>query len=451
MSNVRDFGARGDGKSDDTQAIQHAVLKGDGRVFLPRGDYLITRPIQVALQMHGRITVDGDGGTAKVIMAGAGPALHLVGTHRRSAFPEDFVEATWQKERMPTVRDIEIVGRHAAADGVRVDGVMQPTFHHVLIRKCRHGIHLANRARNVLIADCHIYDNRGIGIFLDRVNLHQTNIHGCHISYCKQAGIKVAGSEVRNIQICSNDIEYNFDPKLEECADVFFDCRDGTVREGTLVGNTIQAKESPGGANVRFLGAKDHPNAVGLFAITGNLIGSQARALDLHACRAVVVSGNSIYSGYRHALWAEDAEHLVIGPNTIDHTPEYRGNSTDQVVLRYCRNVTVTGLLMQHTRPAKDPTTASIDVRNCRNVSFTGVQIHNARGRGIALENCTTVRVADSTIRGVPDENGGYTAALTVDDRCAQVMVVNNFLGRGSAGDFRLPAERGVASGNVHI
>src|SRR5262249_39428496 len=157
--------------------------------------------------------------------------------------------------------------------------------------------------------------------------------------------IKIVGSEIRNLQICSNDIEYNFDLKAETSADVLFDCRDGTVREGTLLGNTIQASQSPGGANVRFLGAgRDNPNAVGLFAITGNLIGSQHTAIDLVACRGVVVSGNSIYSGYHYALRAEDAEHLVIGANSIDHNPEYRGRSTDKVVLTRCRNVTVTGL-----------------------------------------------------------------------------------------------------------
>ena len=99
---------------------------------------------------------------------------------------------------------------------------------------------------------------------------------------------------------------------------------------------------------------KDHPNAVGLFAITGNLIGSQSTVLDLHACRGVVVTGNSIYSGYHHAIWAEDCEHLVIGANSIDHNPEYKGKSTDQVVLRHCRNVNWTGGILQHTRAATD-------------------------------------------------------------------------------------------------
>jgi polygalacturonase len=238
--------------------------------------------------------------------------------------------------------------------------------------------------------------------------------------------------------------------KTQGCADVVFDCVAGTVREGTLVGNTVQARESPGGANVRLIGAKDHPNAVGLFTISGNLIGSQARAIDLHACRAVVISGNSIYSGYRHSIWAENAEHLVIGANSIDHNPEYRGNSTDQLVLRNCRNVSLTGLVMQHTRAANDPVTSSMEIRGCQNVNIAGIQIINARVRGISLENCQVVRVADSTIRGTPDDKT-YRAALTVDGKCTQVMVVNNFLGRGSDGAFDLPAARGTAAGNVMV
>lgn len=449
MASVRDFGARGDGKSDDTSAIVHAVVKGDGHVVFPRGDYLVTRPLHIALAMHGRIAIEGDGG-ARIMMNGPGPALHLVGTHSRSALPEHVLEPVWQRERMPTVRGLEIVGGHAQADGIRIEGVMQPTLQHLLIRRVRHGIHLANRDRNVLISDCHVYDNSGIGIFLDRVNLHQTNIHGNHISYCKRGGIVIVGSEIRNLQICSNDIEYNHDLKADTSADVLFDCRDGTVREGTIVGNTIQAVRTPGGANVRFLGAKDHPNAVGLFAITGNLLGSQSKVLDLHACRGVTVTGNSIYSGYQHAIWAEDCEHLVLAGNSIDHNPEYRGNSTDQVVFRNCRNVNWTGGVFQHTRPATDLVAASMEITGCRNVSVTGLQIVDARVRGLAIESSSLVRLANCTIHGAADDKS-YRAALTVAKNCANVMVTNNFLGRGSDGNFELPREIGQASGNVIV
>jgi hypothetical protein len=451
MVNVTDFGAKGDGKTDDTQALQHALQKGNGFLVLPRGDYLIQRPLYVALERTGRFALAGHGGTARIVMTGPGPAIHLLGTHTKSALPADFQERVWQKERMPTVQDVEIIGRHPEADGIRIDGVMQPTLRGVLIRECRHGIHLLHRARNVLIEGCHIYNCTGVGVFFDRINLHQTNITGCHISYCKQAGIKITASEIRNLQISGCDLEYNYDEKVEGCADVLFDCHEGSVREGALVGNTIQAKQSPRGANVRFVGVgKDRPGAVGMFAITGNLIGSQETAIHLKYCRGVVVSGNCVYSGYRHALLAEDAEHLVIAGNSIDHNPDYKGPSTDQVVLRGCRNVNLSGTSIQHTQPSGHEVPASVEIADCRDVSVTGCQVLGARTQGILVRASEVLRVADCTIRPRADDRG-YKAAVRVDGKSGKVMVVNCFVAKGSDGDVLLPAEAGTASGNVVV
>src|SRR5262249_31525531 len=144
MTTVREFGARGDGKTDDTAALSHAIQRGGGELLFPRGDYVISRPLHVPLQLHGRLTIAGTGGPARLLMNGPGPALHLVGTHARTALPSHFAEGVWQRERLPTVRDLEIVGGHLRADGIRIEGAMQPTLTGLLIRRCRHGIHLAN-------------------------------------------------------------------------------------------------------------------------------------------------------------------------------------------------------------------------------------------------------------------------------------------------------------------
>src|SRR5262245_1342008 len=80
MASVRDFGARGDGRTDDTAALAHAVQHGDGSLVFPRGDYLLSEPLVVPLDLFGRLSIAGEGGVAKLIMTGPGPALHLVGT-----------------------------------------------------------------------------------------------------------------------------------------------------------------------------------------------------------------------------------------------------------------------------------------------------------------------------------------------------------------------------------
>ena len=64
MTNVREFGAQGDGRTDDTDAIQHALDEGDGLIWLDRGDYVISRPLVVELAEAGRLGIHGGGGPA---------------------------------------------------------------------------------------------------------------------------------------------------------------------------------------------------------------------------------------------------------------------------------------------------------------------------------------------------------------------------------------------------
>ena len=120
MASVRDFGAKGDGKTDDTQALHHAIQRGDGELVFPRGDYLLSKTLAIPLDANGPVSLAGQGGTARLLMRGPGPAVYLAGTHRRSALPAHFEEKVWLRERFPTLRDLEIVGQHAQADGVRL-------------------------------------------------------------------------------------------------------------------------------------------------------------------------------------------------------------------------------------------------------------------------------------------------------------------------------------------
>lgn len=84
---------------------------------------------------------------------------------------------------MPTVDGLEIVGAHEEACGIEADGTLQLTLTRVAIREALHAVRLAGRNRNVIVAECHLYNNRGVGLHLDGVDLHQINVTGCHISY----------------------------------------------------------------------------------------------------------------------------------------------------------------------------------------------------------------------------------------------------------------------------
>ncbi|HVX15018.1 MAG TPA: right-handed parallel beta-helix repeat-containing protein [Pirellulales bacterium] len=443
MSNVREFGAAGDGKIDDTPAIMHALADGDGTLEFPPGDYLLTRTVEVALADHGRFGIDGSGGTAKIIMAGEGPAFHLVGTHDKTADPTGFKPAVWARERMPTARHIEIEGRHPRSAGFLLEGTMQAMFAGVLLRGLDDGIRVHGRARNLLISHCHIYNNRGVGVFLDRVNLHQAVITGSHISYCLRAGIKIVGSEIRNLQITGNDIEYNYDPNANDAADVYIDSTaDGSsVREGTIVGNTIQAKYSPGGANVRLVGRNATENhRAGMFTISDNLIGSQEINVHLVACRGVVVSGNVIYSGHRRNVEVDGSRNIVLAANGFEHNPDYGEHELcTGVRLADSHDCTLSGSILhdcqagEHTVAGAVPLSREglLEIIRCRRVNINGCQVLDGQPFGLLIDESDLLNVSGTSILETRPEQK-TRAAIRLRGAGRGNLITANTLGKGT-------------------
>jgi hypothetical protein len=401
MTNVKDFGAVGDGRADDTEALRHAVDQGSGRLVLPRGTYRLTAPLEIDLDRFGPIALSGEGGTARLLMDGPGPAVRLVGTHDKTADPSGFEPRVWQRQRMPTVSDLEIVGNHDQADGIQLEGTMQATIAGVLIRRCRYGVHLVKRNRNVLLADSHLYDGRGpaIGVYFDGVNLHQAIICGCHISFYKHAGIKLARSEVRNLQITGCDIEYNHDTSNPDSADVWIDAREGTIREGTIASNTIQAKGSPGGSNVRIEGPpRDDSGGAGLWTITGDILQDQQANLRLRHCRGVVITGNSFASAYERSIILEHCRHVVIGSNAFDHNPDYQGDHLDGIRIVGSAGINLQNLILEGCRAGGPDEGGAIEVADSSEVLILGCQVLDPEYRGIDIRNCRNTKVSECTI-----------------------------------------------------
>lgn len=92
--NVRDFGARGDGAADDTEAVQAAVNActegGGGTVHLPAGTYRLTSAVWV---------------NSGITLAGAGTAGTVL---RQSSVTEDGIRG--QDTEYVTVRDLTVAG-----------------------------------------------------------------------------------------------------------------------------------------------------------------------------------------------------------------------------------------------------------------------------------------------------------------------------------------------------
>ena len=253
MSNVRGFGATGDGKTDDTEAIQHALTEGNGVLEFTSGTYRITQPIQIEMSTTGLTGILGLGGASRILMTGPGPAFRLIGHHEGTAQPDSVKSHTWHRERCPQISGLEILGAHPLADGIELVETMQTTISNVLIRQVRHGVHLVKRNRNFLLSASHIYDCDDTGVFFDQCNLHQVIISGSHISYCKRAGIRQLDGDVHNIQISGNDIEYNSGAEGTS-GEIVLEARDGVISEYTIASNTLQATNPASGANVLISG-----------------------------------------------------------------------------------------------------------------------------------------------------------------------------------------------------
>lgn len=324
----------GDGQADDTAALQKLVDTG-GSVTLPKGRYRLTQTVMVDLAKLGAAALSADG-TATLIMAGPGPALRFIGTHGGTAAPKSFKPETWA-QRTPAVHGLEILGAHAEADGIEAKGTMQLTLSRLTIRECRHGIHLTERNRNVVVADCHLYRNRGVGLFLDKVNLHQTNVNGCHISYNLGGGIVAVGGEVRNLHVGTCDIEANHDENGPPSANILLDSTGGSIAEVAITGCTLQhTHKAPGSANIRILGAGNDPSLLrregrahtreGHVTIVGNVFSDVQVNVEIRQARGVAVSANTFWEGFGHDLLVEDSQNIVVTGNNFDRNPRYLVN-----------------------------------------------------------------------------------------------------------------------------
>lgn len=423
MANVMGFGAQGDGVADDTDALQHTLDAGDGVLRLNKGTYRITRPLVLDLTKTGYGGVRGEAGASRILMAGPGPALRIVGDHQGTASPGSVQPHTWDRERLPTVAGIEIVGAHPDAVGIELRKTMKCVVSQVLVRRCRIGVQLVERNRDFILADAHLYDNHEIGLFFDRCNLHQIIVHGCHISWNKVAGILARGGDVHNLQIVGNDIEYNnataggaataARPDLDQHpggSEIWFDAADGVVSEVTISGNTIQATVQHGGANIRIVGAAvarpqpaDAPaetkaDTAHLINITGNVLGSQWRAVELRHASRITITGNSIYDSADLSVFAAGCAGIVLSGNTV----AWRGNDAeprkDGLRFEDCDNVLLSGLATQRCCAGSEEAGAAVTLVRCSDCGVSDCQILDPLHRGVELEDCVRCRVDNNTI-----------------------------------------------------
>ena len=455
MSFAKNFGAVGDGVADDTDALQHAVDGGDGVLELSKGTYRITRPIRLDSTKHGYLGVRGEQGTARIVMAGAGPALEILGDHQGTADPGSFQPHTWDRERMPIVTGLELLGQHPEADGIQLRRTMQATIQNVLIRKCRFGVHLVERNRNFLLNAAHIYDCHDSGVFFDQCNLHQVIISASHISYCKRAGIRQHNGDVHNIQITGNDIEYNSGyegPGQELSGEIVLVAPEGIISEYTIASNTIQATLGAAGANVMILGrAEDPPSGIRLVAITGNVLGSRDCNIMIDYGSRISISGNTIYGGQRLNCEFRHSRFMTMGSNSCFSRPaSYASETTDGILLDQCVGCSLVGNVLNDCRLGDEQTGGSITVRDSQNIAISASQILNPHFRGIDVANSSRCNISGNSIHE-DAETKRMLAAIRIEGEGMENWVHGNSVSTGAKSDLECGAPNTRMEGNYTL
>ena len=340
------------------------------------------------------------------------PGVSVRRNHGGTASPATVKPEVWKSERAPMVDAIEIVGAHPEACGIEAEGTMQMTFTRVIVRKAKDAIRLVKRNRNTTFGECHFYENTGVGVYLDHVNLHQINVANCHISYNAGGGVVAKGSEIRNLQISGCDIEGNMgDEQSAPTANVWLDSTDSSVGEVAIVGCTIQhTHDAPDSANIRINGFSNvrdftEERRTGNITIADNVLSDVQVNVQLSRVRGITISGNTMWKGYSANVIAKGCDQIVMHGNLYDRNPRYHYGDGVSAKLgnRFedCTNISMTG---EHYGGSTSAHPADLQFRNCDGVNLVGCTFAAIRKAGILLDSVEFAQITGCLFTGISDD-----------------------------------------------
>ncbi|MGY8691151.1 MAG: right-handed parallel beta-helix repeat-containing protein, partial [Verrucomicrobiales bacterium] len=134
----------------------------------------------------------------------------------------------------------------------------------------------------------------------------------------------------------------------------------------------------------------------GLWAITGNVIGSQEVNVHLSGCYGIVLSGNTIYSCTKRNLLVEDSKLINITGNSFRrHSPTYGTG----VRLEGSTDCLISNCQFHDQAPDGQENGASLlEIESCHRISVQGNQMLDGAPYGVDVRDSSDVRISDCMI-----------------------------------------------------
>ena len=156
---VKDFGAEGDGSTNDTTAIQNAITAAQiahARLYIPAATYIVT-----SLTVTSSIEVVGDGMGNSILKINASqntPILHVTSAGSQYSF----------------IHDLSLVSSVTTASGcagLQIDGGQAFNIDRVEVSGTYTGINIPSGQSGAVLADCWVHNITGAGYTIDAGNM----------------------------------------------------------------------------------------------------------------------------------------------------------------------------------------------------------------------------------------------------------------------------------------
>ena len=397
--NVKDFGAVGDGVTDDTAAIQAAINSrtSGGGVYFPRGVYLTT-----GLRLDGsagglnNITLSGEGpgselkmvagNTSNVIRTVSGSGYSISNLRIRGALGNGVVGLVAPSKGFWAVGISYLIGDTVEVSSADVATTTVAASNLVYVSTTNHisgATFLADKAANWIISANPNYNTVDIsyatrnGIYLDGAT--NSSVDGCDIIGAVYAGLNIGTGPVQaaNAGPGSSYIRVS-NSNFDNCGSGI---AGGKQTYCTISGNTFKSCSDYGIA-------LDAPSNSSNLIVGNTIVGMGNHGIFLYGASTATVTGNTVSYCVGIGIFVDNGSgSCTISSNTCTQNVigiRVNNSSISTVVGNACRANAQYGIDVIISSQV------AITGNNCDNNGYEGIRLSSCSAFSLSGNNCTT-------------------------------------------------------------